>query len=83
MMTVADRAVVRCGIAHVPGGSEQLGMGVAHIVPGHRPAPKVAQDGPAGQRVVGVPAHRGSVSVAFGSGYRFAPPRKIWDANGN
>jgi hypothetical protein len=50
----ADRAVVRCGLAHVAGGAEQLRMGVAHVESRDRAAPDVAQDRSAGECVVNV-----------------------------
>jgi hypothetical protein len=48
----------------VAGGPQELGVGVAHVEPGDRAALEVPEDGPAGQRVVGVLAHRATVPVS-------------------
>ena len=57
----AHRALVRRGLPDVAGGPQQLGVRVADVEAGHGAAPEVAEDGPSGQRVVGVPAHGASV----------------------
>jgi len=53
-LRLADRAVVRRGLAHVAGGAEQLRMCVAHVGSRDRAAPEVAKDRSAGECVVNV-----------------------------
>ena len=71
----ADRAVGGGGRADVAPGPEELGVGVADIVPLEAPGPQVAQDRPSGQRVVDVPPHGVSVGRGLGpsSGSRAGP----------
>jgi hypothetical protein len=73
----ADRTVVRGGVADVAGCSQELGVRIAHVEPGDGPAAKVTEDGPTGQRVVGVPAHGATVPVAGAASRRFGCSRDI------
>src|SRR4051812_36597289 len=59
----AHRTPVIGGVSHVAGGPDQLRMGVADVEPGDRATLEVLQEGPAGQRVVGVLAHGATVQA--------------------
>ena len=53
LVFLADRARSAGLLAEVPGGPEQLGVGVTDLEPGQQAGPELPEEGPLGQGVVG------------------------------